>query len=286
MYEAFYGLREKPFSLMPDTQFLYRSPKHLVGLLMLEYGLLNQAGFVVLTGEVGCGKTLLIRQLLSRRDEAIKVGVISNANHAFGNLLQWICLAYGLQYRGKCDAELYEMFASFLVTEQAAGRRVVLIVDEAQNLGPAKLEELRVLSNLNTDSHLLLQIILVGQPELREQLQRTELRQFAQRIGVDHHLPPLSTVEARRYIWHRLRVAGGRLGLIDLAAVDLVCTASRGVPRLINQLCDSALVYGYAERQRIVDRNLVLQVVRDRAAGGLLAGMLNECETAPPAVHQ
>jgi type II secretory pathway predicted ATPase ExeA len=285
MYESFYGLRQKPFALTPDPQFLYRSPKHLSGLLLLEYGLLNQAGFVVLTGEVGCGKTLLVRQLLSRRDDAIRIGVISNAHQSFGNLLQWICLAFALDYRGKCDAELYELFATYLIAEHAAGRRVVLIVDEAQNLGPAKLEELRVLSNLNTDA-MLLQIILVGQPELRELLQCTQLRQFAQRIGADHHLSPLSQVEARRYIWHRLRVAGGRLGLIELDAVELVCAASGGVPRLINQLCDTALVYGFAERQQVVSRNLIRQVMRDRASGGLLAGMLSEREMAPPVVHQ
>jgi type II secretory pathway predicted ATPase ExeA len=279
MYEAFYVLREKPFALTPDPQFLYRSPKHLAGLMMLEYGLLNQAGFIVLTGEVGCGKTLLIRQLLNRQNDTITVGVISNANHAFGKLLQWICLAYALDYRNKGDAELYDLFATFLATEYKNGRRVVLIVDEAQNLGPQTLEELRVLSNLNADKHLMLQVVLVGQPELRELLQRTELRQFAQRIGVDHHLPPLSPQEVRRYVWHRLRVAGGRLNLIEVEAIDVVCRASRGIPRLINQLCDTALVYGYANRSPTVSAALIRQVVRDRTTGGLLA-VVADC-TAP-----
>lgn len=286
MYEAYYRFRERPFALTPDPQFLYRSSRHRAGLLMLEYGLLNQASFSVLTGEVGCGKTLLIRQLLRQLDDSVTVGVISNANHAFGNLLQWICLAYGLDYRGKGDAELYDMYAAFLVAEYGSGRRVVLVVDEAQNLGPKTLEELRVLSNLNADKHLLLQVILVGQPELRELLRRPELRQFAQRISVDHHLTPFVQAETLCYVWHRLRVAGGRLSTITVDAIDVAHKASGGIPRLINQLCDTALVYGYADRKAMIDDALMQQVVQDRTAGGLFSSALSVSEMALPAVPQ
>jgi general secretion pathway protein A len=286
MYEAFYRLREKPFALTPDPQYLYRSAKHRSGLLMLEYGLLNQASFCVLTGEVGCGKTLLIRQLLRQLDNSVTAGVISNANHAFGNLLQWICMAYGLDYRGKGDAELYDMYAAFLVAEYASGRKVVLVVDEAQNLGSKTLEELRVLSNLNADKHLMLQVILVGQPELRSLLRSPELRQFAQRISVDHHLTPFELNETQLYVWHRLRVAGGRVGTIMVEAINVAHEASGGIPRLINQLCDTALVYGYADRKSTIDDVMMQQVVQDRTAGGLFSSVLSAPEMAPPGVRQ
>jgi type II secretory pathway predicted ATPase ExeA len=270
MYETFYRLREKPFSLTPNPEFLYPSRHHQFAAMMLEYGIVNQAGFFLLTGEVGSGKTLLIRQLLSRIDTATTVGLISNTNRNLGRLLQWVSMAFDLPYRGKDDAELYEQFADFLIAEYAAGRRVLLIVDEAQNLDAPMLEEVRVLSNVNVDQHLVLQTLLVGQPELRATLQRRDLRQLAQRIGIDYHLPALTVEETRNYVRHRLRIAGGAADLIDDEAIDVAFKYSGGVPRLINQLCDLALVYGFAEQISRIDSEIMLQVIADRSRGGLL----------------
>jgi general secretion pathway protein A len=271
MYETYYRLREKPFSLTPNPEFLYPSRHHQFAAMMLEYGIVNQAGFFLLTGEVGSGKTLLIRQLLGRIGAETTVGLISNTNRNLGRLLQWVSMAFELPYRGKDDAELYEQFADFLIAEYAAGRRVLLIVDEAQNLDTLMLEELRVLSNVNADQHLILQTLLVGQPELRTTLQRCELRQFAQRIGVDYHLPSLTIEETRNYVQHRLRVAGGAPELIDNEAIDLAYRHTDGVPRLINQLCDLALVYGFAEQISRIDVETMAQVIADRSKGGLFS---------------
>lgn len=269
MYESYYGLREKPFGLVPDPAFLYPSRHHQFALMMLEYSVLNRASFSLLTGEVGSGKTLLIRQLLTRMGPDIRAGLISNTNRHFGKLLQWVCLAFGLEFRGQDDAGLYQTFVDFLVGQYAEGKRVVLIVDEAQNLDPAMLEELRVLSNVNADQHLVLQTILVGQPELREVLRRKDLRQFAQRISTDYHLPTLSLQETRLYVRHRLTVAGGHPELIDTDAIDLAWSRTGGIPRLVNQLCDTALVYGFADQRHRVDTATMEQVVQDRMSGGL-----------------
>jgi type II secretory pathway predicted ATPase ExeA len=271
MYEAFYRFREKPFSLTPNPEFLFPSRHHQFAAMMLEYGIVNQAGFFLLTGEVGSGKTLLIRQLLSRIGADTTVGLISNTNRSLGRLLQWVSMAFELPYRGKDDAELYEQFAEFLIAEYAAGRRVLLIVDEAQNLDLLMLEELRVLSNVNADQHLVLQTLLVGQPELRKTLQRRDLRQFAQRIAVDYHLPALTVSETGEYVRHRLRVAGGDPNLIDDEAIALAYERSGGVPRLINQLCDLALVYGFAEQLVRIDVEIMAQVIADRSSGGLFS---------------
>jgi type II secretory pathway predicted ATPase ExeA len=269
MYESYYGLREKPFGLVPDPAFLYPSRHHQFALMMLEYAVLNRASFSLLTGEVGSGKTILIRQLLTRLGPDIRAGLISNTNRHFGKLLQWVCLAFGLDFRGQDDAGLYQTFVDFLIEQYAAGKRVVLIVDEAQNLDPAMLEELRVLSNVNADQHLVLQTILVGQPELREVLRRRDLRQFAQRISTDYHLPTLTMQETKLYVRHRLSVAGGNPELIDSDAVDLAWSRSGGIPRLVNQLCDTALVYGFADQRQRVDLATMEQVVQDRTSGGL-----------------
>ena len=167
MYESFYGLKEKPFALTPDPQFLYFAPPHRKALTMLEYSLASEAAFCLISGEVGSGKTTLIRHLLTNIEQTTTVGLISNTSFNFGRLLQWICMSFGLEHSGKDEVALYELFTRFLIDEYAKGHKVVLIVDEAQNLGAVRLEELRVLSNINADKHLLLQTILVGQPELR-----------------------------------------------------------------------------------------------------------------------
>jgi general secretion pathway protein A len=265
MYESFYGFKEKPFSLLPDPTFLYLASQHSNALAMLEYGLETQAGFTVITGEIGCGKTTLIRHLLNNVDRDVTVGLLSNTQRSIGELLQWILLAFGLDYHAKEKVALYQAFYDFVIDEYSRNRRTVLIIDEAQNLGAETLEELRMLSNVNADKDLVLQLILVGQPQLREILRGRELVQFAQRIAVDYYLPPLTRVQATEYINHRLKVAGGDPRLFESGACDILHTFSRGIPRLINILCDTALVYGYAVQAKRVDVALVREVVADKS---------------------
>ncbi len=269
MYESFYNFREKPFSLMPDAGFLYLSDQHRMALTLLEYGLMNQAGFTVISGDIGTGKTTLIRRLLNNIDPQITVGLISNTHRSFGDLMQWIALAFELPHQGRDKVQLYHDFMDFVIQEYAKGRRTVLIVDEAQNMSADTLEELRMLYNVNADKDQVLQVILVGQRELRETLQRPELVQFAQRIGVDYHLQPLSAEETGKYIRHRCQVAGGNANLFSDQARVAVYTHTGGVPRLINLLCDTALVYGYAEQREYIDAKLVNDAAGDKQRGGL-----------------
>jgi general secretion pathway protein A len=270
MYEAFYGMKEKPFALAPDPQFLFLARPHRRALIQLEYSVTHEAAFCLITGEVGSGKTTLIRHLLASVEQTVVVGLISNTSLNFGRLLQWICMSFGLDYAAKDDVSLYESFTRFLIDEYAKGHKVVLIVDEAQNLGEARLEELRVLSNINADKHLLLQTILVGQPELRAVINSPQLLQLAQRISADCHIGALSADEARSYIHHRLRIAGGRLNLFTQAAIKLAYQHSGGIPRLINQYCDRALIYGYADRRARVDDEPMLRAIEDRLTSGMV----------------
>jgi len=269
MYENFYGFKEKPFSLLPDPGFLFLSEKHAAALTMLQYGLMNQAGFTVITGEIGSGKTTLIRHLLDEVDHDITVGLVSNTHRTFGELLQWVLLAFGLEYRDKKKVELYQTLADFIVKEYSQNRRTVLIIDEAQNLDAEALEELRMLSNINADKNQILQLILVGQPGLRETLKKPELHQFAQRIAVDYNLQPLNLEETWRYIRHRLQMAGGDPNLFDTKACAAVYYYASGTPRLINVLCDTALVFGYGEQKRKIDVDVIVQVAHEKQKGGI-----------------
>lgn len=272
MYESFYKLKEKPFSLLPDPGFLYMSKNHRMALAMLEYGFMNQAGFTVVTGEIGSGKTTLIRRLLDQieNNETYRVGLVSNTHRSFGELLQWILLAFKLEYRGKEKVELYQTLSEFLLREYDLGHRTILIIDEAQNLDIESLEQLRMLSNINAGKDQILQLMLIGQPGLRDMLRRPELEQFAQRIAVDFHLRPLDLQSTCDYIRHRLVVAGGDPNLFEAAACVSVYYYTRGVPRLINVLCDTALVCGYADQKSKIDADLIHDVVRDRSVGGIL----------------
>ncbi|MBT8135418.1 MAG: AAA family ATPase [Gammaproteobacteria bacterium] len=276
MYEAFYGFTEKPFSLLPDPAFLYLGRKHRMALTMLQYGMMNNAGFTVITGEIGSGKTTLIRQLLDEIEEDVTVGLITNTHESFGDLLQWVLMAYGIEYKGMEKVELYEAFVRFVVGEYADNRRTVLIIDEAQNLTPKTLEELRMLSNINADKNQVLQMIMVGQPELRSMLMLPSLKQFAQRVSVSHHLDALNSEETVKYIHHRISVAGGDPAIFPAKSCSLIWYYSRGVPRVINSLCDTALVYGFAEQAREIQPELIKDVVKDRKAGGLFAGRDDE----------
>ena len=272
MYESFYGFREKPFSLLPDPAFLYLSAKHSSAYSVLEYGLTGQAGFTVISGEVGSGKTTLVRSFLRQIGEDSTVGLISNTPRSVGSLLRWILFAFDLDYHGKEAVELYEIFTEFLIAEYAAGRRCVLIIDEAQNLEPEMLEELRMLSNVNASKDLLLQVVLVGQPELAETLNRPDLRQFAQRVSISYHLQGLTLEETHAYVRHRLTVAGGDPAIFTAAACDALYYLSRGIPRLINGISDIALVYGFGEGTRQITLDTVLAVYEDRGRDGQWLG--------------
>lgn len=270
MYEKFYGLREKPFALTPDPAYLYLAKRHSHALTMLEYVLTEASGFALITGEVGCGKTTVVRHFLAKAHRQLNVGFITNTHPAFGPLLPWIMEALGVEVGQVSASELYRRFVAHVTREYAAGRRAVLVIDEAQNLGVTGLEELRVLSNVNAGKQLLLQTILVGQPELRTTLGLLELRQLAQRISIDHHLEALTPDETLGYVRHRLAVAGGRPDIFALGAIALVHECTGGIPRLVNLVCDTALVYGFSDQQKIITTDFIEQVVADRASGGLL----------------
>lgn len=277
MYEAFYGLREKPFSIQPDPDFLYFGKRHSLAFSMLQYGIQNRAGFTVICGEIGCGKTTLIRHLLNTLGQELTVGLVYNTHQDIADLLEWIMLAFGQPFDGMSPVARYEAFQRFLIGEYAAGRRVVLIVDEAQNLNAGALESLRMLSNINADKDQLLQVILVGQPQLRDLLKRPELQQFSQRVGVDFFIPPLTGDEVSRYIRHRLQVAGREAPLFSDEALSLIAEAARGIPRSINILCDMVLVYGFGGEAQSIDAALVNEVLADRRDFGVLG---NDISTA------
>jgi len=271
MYERHFGLSAKPFALTPDPAFLYPSRQHAMAMTMLEYGLESQAAFCMLTGDIGSGKTTLIRKLLRQLGDHVVVGLISNTHTRFESIHRWALSSLGVKAADDSDVGAYEALVDALIGEYGKGRRTLLIFDEAQNLSPEVLEELRLLSNINSEKDLLLQVLLVGQPELRATLSRPELRQFAQRVSVDYQLRPLNRSETHAYILHRLKVAGRSVPLFSAEAIEFVFARTNGVPRLVNLLCDYALVYAYAEQREVIELDLVTQIVRDRRSGQALS---------------
>lgn len=271
MYEKHFNLRCKPFSLSPDPAFLFLSRRHAQAYAMLEYAVHEQVGFAVITGEVGAGKTTLIRKLLSECF-CDPVGLVSHTHENLKSVVPSVLDAFGLLGKDvpRDEAGRYRYLVEFMVEKYAQGKRCLLIIDEAQNLSLAALEQLRLLSNVNSDDNLLLQTILVGQPELRDKLRRPELRQFAQRISVDFFLPTLSQEDALLYIDHRLLTAGGSPELIAESAKQLIVSHTNGLPRLINNLCDMALVYAFGEGLHDVSDSIVRQVLLDKEESGLL----------------
>jgi len=276
MYKAFYGFQEKPFTLTPDPAFLYLSKQHGIALTMLNYGLQSDAGISVITGEVGAGKTTLIREMLQHLGEGTEVGLISNAHSAFGDLLQWVLMAFNISTEAKDKAERYQILMDFLINNYANNKKTILIIDEAQNMDAETLEELRLISNINADKHLVLQLILVGQPELLSILQRHELRQLAQRVSVDYKLKALGYKETVAYIKHRLVVAGGDENIIDKYAIAVIYYYSAGVPRLINTLCDFSLVFGFSEELQQINIAIMLDVIKGKQEGGIFPINLQE----------
>jgi general secretion pathway protein A len=269
MYEAFYGLREKPFSILPDPDLIYWCQNHRLAFAMLEFGVMNSAGFTVITGEIGCGKTTLIRYLLRKLDSHVTACVISNTPRTQDELLPWVLMSLNQPFEASHPA-LFKQFRQFLYDQSARGRRTILIIDEAQNLASGALEELRMLSNVNTDKQQFLQIILVGQPQLKELLRAPQLLQFAQRVSSDFHLRPLNGREVSEYIDFRLRTVGARSELFTDDACRIIADTSRGIPRTINILCDTALVYGFAAEVGSITAELVDTVIQNKAQFGVL----------------
>ena len=271
MYERFYNLRERPFALSPDPDYLYPSRVHREALDYLRYGLESHAGFIAITGEIGSGKTTLLQTLLRGLDSQTTVGRIVNTMLDPRELLETILIDFGLDPAGRSKPLLLRDLAQYLVDQRLSGRLVLLVIDEAQNLTLAALEELRMLSNLETEKSKLLQIVLVGQPNLRDKLTAPELEQLRQRITVSYHLMPLDADETASYINHRLRRAATGAPLeFPRDVTDAVHARSRGVPRIINVICDAALVFGYAEERRQVDEALMREVLSELEVTGVL----------------
>lgn len=272
LYNEHFGLLERPFSLLPDPDFLYWSPAHRRAYTMLEYGILTCAPITLITGEVGAGKTTLVQHLLKNMDERAKIGLISNAHGSRGELLRWVLMALGQPADPQATyVDLFAAFQSYLIEEYSRGNRVVLIFDEAQNLSAESLEELRMFTNINTGKDELLQLVLVGQPELRDIVRRPDMRQFAQRVAANFHLTAMDGPTVRAYIGHRLAVAGLDRNVFSRAATDLIYEVTGGVPRLVNQLCDLSLVYTFTKNQKNVMSRTVQRVLDDGAffAAGL-----------------
>jgi general secretion pathway protein A len=260
MYLTFFGLNEKPFAITPDPRYLYLSERHAEALAHLLYGINEAGGFVQLTGEVGTGKTTIVRSLLAQTPKNAEIALILNPRMTAPEFLLTICEELGIGVPDTAPGslkDLVDILSDYLLHAHAAGKRVVLVVDEAQNLSPDVLEQVRLLTNLETNTQKLLQIILIGQPELRELLSRNELRQLAQRITGRYHLNPLSHEETAAYVLHRLRVAGATSDIFAPAALNEVFRLSQGVPRVINVICDRALLGAYSLDRHRVTANLV-----------------------------
>lgn len=276
LYADFFGLTDRPFTLLPDPAFLYWTKAHRNAYTILEYGILSRAPITVITGEIGSGKTTLVQQLLRSIEDDVTIGLISNAQGGRGELLQWVLNALAVQVpRGASYVQKFQMLQDFLIAEYSANRRVILIFDEAQNLSMESLEELRMLTNINANKDELIQLILVGQPELRDMIRSPRMKQLAQRVAASFHLPAMDAATVRHYIRHRLRVAGGSGNEFTPTACLMIYEQTEGIPRLINQLCDVAMVYAWSREEAVVTDDIVRNVINDGvffAAAGVLEG--------------
>jgi putative secretion ATPase (PEP-CTERM system associated) len=282
MYEAFYGLSSHPFKLNPDPHFYYGSKQHKRAKAYLEYGVSRNEGFIVITGEIGAGKTTVLRGLLNSLEQTnIVTGQLLTTQLDAEDTLRMVAAAFGFQATGRSKAELLSALEAFLLSHARQGKRCLLIVDEAQNLAPRAVEELRMLSNFQLGNHSLLQSFLVGQPEFREILQRPEMEQFRQRVSATCHIGPLDREETEAYILHRLKCAGSKGSPeFEKEAFTAIFSASHGIPRRINSICDRLLLLGYMENRKLLTSTDVDTVLRD------FAGESTDADNAsPPATN-
>jgi general secretion pathway protein A len=259
---TFYGLREKPFNTTPDPRYLYLTRSHREALAQLIYSVRDNRGFLVLTGEAGTGKTTLIRTLIERLDPETAVSLVFNSSLPFDGILEYMLHDLGVECpAGETRTQRLIRLNELLIERRRTGQRTVLIIDEAQNLAVETLEQIRLLSNFETPRDKLLQILLIGQPELDAKLQLRQLRQLAQRVELQHRISPLSRTETGNYILARLRMAGAHQALFSARAMARIADAARGFPRRVNILCEHCLVIGYAEQRRSIEPDIVKQAV-------------------------
>jgi len=265
MYQQFFGFDKMPFNNTPDTRFFFHSEQHQEALSSLLYAVNERKGFVLLTGEIGAGKTTVCRAFLNRLDPTTKVAVITNTRLTERQLLQSVCEEYGIWIPGNVGkVTLFNELNTFLVDQYRQGGNTVLVVDEAQNLRPEVLEEIRLISNLETERDKLLQIVLMGQPELRDIVELPELKQLKQRIVLRFHLYPLSEKETQAYIFHRLKACGANGNLkFTRGALDEIFRYSGGIPRVVNILCDNTLLLAFVQETRKITDVLVKEVIGD-----------------------
>ncbi len=257
MYETFFGLNEPPFNMTPDPRFVYLSRHHQAALSAMRYGVERRSGFIQITGEIGAGKTTLSRMFLQQLGENVHSSLVFNPKLSELELLQGIVEDFGLKPKSRRRKDCFDVLNRFLLEETAKGFNAVVIIDEAQLLPPKALEQIRLLSNLETTTQKLLQIILMGQPELQDLLKRKDLTQLRQRITVRCHLPELSLEEVGQYILHRLNVSGAHENYFTPEAVQRIYQLSKGIPRIINVLADRAMLAAYAKNVFVIDPIMV-----------------------------
>ncbi len=276
MYESFYGLKEKPFSLTPDPRYLFLSEKHKEAFAHLLFGIKNRMGFIMVTGEIGTGKTTICRALLSQLDPDTELAFIFNPCLNPVELLKRILTEFGVQTQADTLLDLTDQLNEFLLSKSRQQKNCVLVIDEAQNLTPSVLEQVRLLSNLETETEKLLQIVLIGQPELLDRLKLHELRQLNQRITARYHLNPLDEQETKQYIAYRIHIAGGKKRVqFTPKALKLIYKHSKGIPRLINSICDRSLLVGYTREKQVIDHHIIKQAIKE------LEGQIRESQSTP-----
>jgi len=262
MYHKFYGFEESPFNLTPNSRFFFSSTKHTEALSTLLYAIQERKGFVVITGNIGSGKTTVCRTLINQLNATTKTAVITNTHIGGKDLLMSILDDLEVEYKPGSKSRLHAQLNEYLIAELRQNHNVVLIIDEAQNLKPSVLEEVRMLSNLETEQEKLIQIVFLGQPELKRKLALPKLEQLRQRVAVYYHLGPLDEKETKEYILHRLKIASNSIKkYFTEDAISKVFKFSGGIPRLINQICDSALLTGFIKERKIIDEDIVEEVI-------------------------